>query len=103
MTTYKPMRIIQPPTKPVPLTITRQRSEKSDLEAHGAGLVMSRKHGEQMLLCTPTGDVIVITAIKGADGQMKIGIRCPTTFDAKRRETAPSSWLEEVERAAAAR
>lgn len=102
MNVHKPMRIILPLAKKPP-AIVRQRSEKSDMEDHGAGLVMSRAHGEQLLMMCPDGSVVVITAIKGTDGRAKLGVRCGIEYDVKRREVSPQEWIDEVERAAAAR
>ena len=74
----------------------RPKNAKSDLAENGAGLTLSRNHGDQVLICTDNGEIVVVTAIDNGDG-MKIGIRCPRSFNAQRREVSPESWIIRAE------
>lgn len=75
----------------------RHKHAKSDLDRHGAGLVLSRDHGDQLLMQCADGTIAVITALMGKDGHMKIGIRCNRDCNVQRREVTPQEWIDCVE------
>lgn len=73
------------------------RNEKGDSDQYGVGIVNSRRIGDQILIRTKTGEIIVITFCgQYAEGGGKIGIRCDGDVDVVRREIAPLDWIEEA-------
>lgn len=60
--------------------------------SRSAGVVLHRDRRGQILLRTPSGDIIVITQV----GNNRIGIRANDGYDAVLRENCPEDWLVEA-------
>lgn len=81
-----------PTPAPICESLAPRECASGDMETHGAGLVLTRKRGEQILIRTPEGRLIVITAVGYKSGRQRIGVRVDVDFGVERSEAAPKEW-----------